>query len=90
MKVFHSCTSEYWFVALAIGDKCYSNFELFCLPFALQYCINNRIVNYDHFADKTKTNKYNAKYKLKLADEKILPKYLIENKDIYKNWFDHS
>ena len=56
----------------------------------LQYCINNRIVNYDHFADKTKTNKYNAKYKLKLADEKILPKYLIENKDIYKNWFDHS
>tara|TARA_Y100001954_G_C15798985_1_gene599058 strand:+ start:760 stop:1695 length:936 start_codon:yes stop_codon:yes gene_type:complete len=43
MKVFHSCTSEYWFVALAIGDKCYSNFELFCLPFALQYCINNNI-----------------------------------------------
>ena len=55
----------------------------------IQYCIDNRIVNYDHFADKTKENKYNAKYKLKLADDQMLPKFLIENKEIYKNWFDH-
>ena len=55
----------------------------------IQYCIDNRIVNYDHFADKTKENKYNAKYKLKLANDQILPKFLIENKEIYKKWFDH-
>ena len=55
----------------------------------IQYCIDNRIVNYDHFADKTKENKYNAKYKLKLADDQMLPKFLIENKEIYKKWFDH-
>tara|TARA_Y100000591_G_C21771373_1_gene665752 strand:- start:51 stop:935 length:885 start_codon:yes stop_codon:yes gene_type:complete len=56
----------------------------------IQYCIDNRIVNYDHFADKTQTNKYNAKYKLKLANDNMLPKYLIENKKKYNNWFDNS
>ena len=54
----------------------------------IQYCIDNRIVNYDHLADKIKSNKYNAKYKLQLANDKMLPKYLIENRDKYINWFD--
>ena len=54
----------------------------------IQYCIDNRIVNYDHLADKTKSNKYDAKYKLQLANDKMLPKYLIENRDKYLNWFD--
>tara|TARA_B100000900_G_scaffold246952_1_gene210059 strand:- start:1079 stop:1963 length:885 start_codon:yes stop_codon:yes gene_type:complete len=54
----------------------------------IQYCIDNRIVNYDHLADKRKSNKYNAKYKLQLANDKMLPKYLIENRDKYINWFD--
>ena len=54
----------------------------------IQYCIDNRIVNYDHFADKTKANKYNAKYKLQLANDNMLPKYLIKNKEKYKNWFE--
>jgi beta-1,4-mannosyl-glycoprotein beta-1,4-N-acetylglucosaminyltransferase len=56
----------------------------------IQYCIDNKIVNYDHFADKITTNKYNAKYKLKLANDEMLPKYLIENKNNYKDWFSYS
>jgi len=56
----------------------------------IQYCIDNKIVNYDHFADKRKINKYDAKYKLQLVDDKILPKYLLQNKDKYKDWFSSS
>ena len=54
----------------------------------IQDSINNRIVNYNHLADKTVENKYNAQYKLQLADDKILPEYVVNNKDKYKNWFD--
>ena len=54
----------------------------------IQDSINNRMVNYNHLADKTVENKYNAQYKLQLADDKILPEYIINNKDKYKNWFD--
>ena len=54
----------------------------------IQDSINNRIVNYNHLADKTVENKYNAQYKLQLADDKILPEYIVNNKDKYKNWFD--
>ena len=54
----------------------------------LQYCINNRIVNYDHFADKSSTNKWESNYKLRCIDLNLLPKYLINNKNNYKDWFD--
>ena len=54
----------------------------------IQDCINNRIVNYNHLADKIVENKYNADYKLQLADNKILPKYIVNNKEKYKDWFD--
>ena len=30
----------------------------------------------------------NYEYKLKIVDNKFLPKYLIDNKDKYKEWFD--
>tara|TARA_A100001035_G_C27708584_1_gene466050 strand:+ start:57 stop:938 length:882 start_codon:yes stop_codon:yes gene_type:complete len=56
----------------------------------IQFCIDNRIVNYNHLADKSDSNKYTAEYKLKLVNDEILPKFLAENKDKYKNWFDHS
>ena len=56
----------------------------------IQFCIDNRIVNYNHLADKSDSNKYTAEYKLKLVNDEILPKFLVENKDKYKNWFDHS
>ena len=55
----------------------------------IQKCIDNRIVNYNHQADKSEDNKYNANYKLKIVEDKILPNYLIKNKDKYKDWFDY-
>ena len=56
----------------------------------IQNCINNRIVNYNHLADKSDKNKYTAEYKLKIVSDEILPKFLIDNKKKYKYWFDHS
>ncbi len=55
----------------------------------IQKCIDNRIVNYNHQADKSEDNKYNANYKLKIIEDKILPNYLIKHKDKYKDWFDY-
>ena len=54
----------------------------------IQECIDNRIVNYDHQADKTDSQKYNARNKLEVVKDSFLPKYLISNKEKYKNWFD--
>ena len=55
--------------------------------------IREKIINkemiYDHFADKSSTNKWESNYKLKLADEKILPSYLINNKDKFSEWFSN-
>ena len=56
----------------------------------IQACIDNKIVNYNHLADKSDNNKYSAEYKLKIVSDEFLPKFLINNKDKYKNWFDHS
>ena len=44
---------------------------------------------YDHFADKSSANKWESNYKLKLLNEKILPKFLIENKNKYIEWFSN-
>ena len=54
----------------------------------IQKCIDNRIVNYNHQADQSADNKYTANYKLQIVDDKILPKYLINNKQNLKEWFD--
>ena len=54
----------------------------------IQECIDNRIVNYNHQADQSADNKYTANYKLQLIEDKILPKYLINNKQNLKEWFD--
>jgi len=53
--------------------------------------IREKIINkemfYDHFADKSSSNKWNSNYKLKLVDDKLLPKFLIDNKNKYSDWF---
>ena len=49
-----------------------------------------QIVNYDHRADKSLEKKYNANYKLRVVDDKILPNYLVKNKNKFKEWFDNS
>ena len=56
----------------------------------IERCIQNRIVNYNHSADKSENNKYNANYKLQIVEDKILPNYLVKNKEKYKDWFDFS
>ena len=56
----------------------------------IQKCIDDKIVNYDHKADKSLEKKYNANYKLRVVDEKILPNYLVKNKNKFNEWFDNS
>ena len=53
----------------------------------LKYYIDNGIVFYNHFADQKDQNKWNYNYKLKKINNEFLPKYLVDNKDKYKNWF---
>ena len=50
--------------------------------------ISKREMFYDHFADKSATNKWESDYKLQNIDLDLLPKYLIDNKNKYKDWFD--
>ena len=50
--------------------------------------IRDKIVDYNHFLDKSSPNKLESTQKLKLADEKILPDYLILNKNKYMDWLD--
>tara|TARA_X000001036_G_C20434800_1_gene706762 strand:+ start:271 stop:411 length:141 start_codon:yes stop_codon:yes gene_type:complete len=42
---------------------------------------------YDHFVDKSSTNKWKSDDKLKTVKTEILPKYLVENKKKYNEWF---
>ena len=51
--------------------------------------ISNKEMFYDHFADKSSTNKWKSDYKLKLVDENLLPSFLIKNKDKYNEWFSN-
>ena len=53
----------------------------------LKQKINNHELFYDHFVDQKDQNKWNNNYKLRKINNELLPKYLIDNKDKYKNWF---
>ena len=50
--------------------------------------IQNRKVFYNHLADQSSNDKWTFDYELKKIDEKILPEYLINNKNKYQEWFD--
>jgi beta-1,4-mannosyl-glycoprotein beta-1,4-N-acetylglucosaminyltransferase len=50
--------------------------------------IKNKEMFYDHFADQSSTNKWKSDYKLKKYNSKLLPKYLSDNQNKYKEWFD--
>ncbi len=54
----------------------------------LQSKIDNKLAFYNHKADKTSNNKYEFEYKLKKIDDSQLPRYLIDNKENYIEWFD--
>ena len=49
--------------------------------------IDRGIVFYDHFADKSSKEKWNFDYKLKKIKDDMLPEYLINNKNKFKDWF---
>ena len=51
--------------------------------------ISNKEMFYDHFADKSSTNKWESDYKLKLVDENLLPSFLTKNKHKYNEWFSN-
>ena len=50
--------------------------------------IKDKTVFYNHFLDQTNQNKWSYNYKLKKIDYALIPNYLTENKDKYKEWFD--
>tara|TARA_Y100001936_G_C15883615_1_gene564142 strand:- start:443 stop:868 length:426 start_codon:yes stop_codon:yes gene_type:complete len=50
--------------------------------------IKNRELFYNHFKDTTSKNKWESNHKLKKTDLSLLPKFLRENSNKYKEWFD--
>ena len=48
----------------------------------------NKKVFYNHYADKSDTNKFNYNVKLVNLNMSELPEYLQLNKDKYKEWID--
>ena len=50
------------------------------------YNYNNKLINYNHNADKKSENRF-TKTKLENLDNKMLPKYVIENQKKYSDWF---
>ena len=50
--------------------------------------ISNKKVFYNHAADKSNSNKLNSNIDLKVVEDNLLPRFLIKNKDIYKEWLE--
>ena len=49
--------------------------------------ISNEEVFYDHTADKRSKNKWENNFKLKIIKNHLLPSYLIENLNSFREWF---
>ena len=49
--------------------------------------IDDGIVFYNHFSDQANQNKWNYDYKLKKINIDLLPKYLQDNSEKFKEWF---
>ncbi len=54
----------------------------------IERLIKNRQLYFNHNADKKDENKYNSKIELKKISDSALPKYLIDNKSKYLDWFE--
>ena len=50
--------------------------------------VKNKEMFYNHFVDQSNTNKWESNVKLKNYNIDFLPKYLRNNQDKYKEWFD--
>ena len=55
----------------------------------LKYYIDEGIVFYNHFVDQKDQNKWNNNYKLKILDDKFLPKQLLKDKEKLKVGLDN-
>jgi len=51
--------------------------------------IRRKVIDHDHLAD-SKTNKYGKEFPLKNYELHKLPKYLVNNKEKYKNYLDNN
>ena len=51
--------------------------------------IKNKEMFYDHFADQSSISKWRSDYKLKKYDLNLLPKYIVDNQNNYKEWIDN-
>ena len=69
-----------------LNDENYSEFAKQMTLKKIKSDMINRVIDYDHNADK-KVNK-SKKVKLKKVNLKILPKYLLNNKKYYRDWID--
>ena len=49
--------------------------------------VDKGIVFYDHFVDKASKKKWKNDYRLKVIENNLLPNYLIDNLNKYKEWF---
>jgi len=74
------------------NDEHHDEFELTNIGLEdVKKMINNRYIHYDHNADKKNFNlkwSKNIQVKLSKVEDEVLPKYLIQNKKKYENWFD--
>ena len=75
-----------------LNDEHHDEFELTNIGLEdVKKMINNRYIHYDHNADKKNFNlkwSKNIQVKLSKVEDEVLPKYLIQNKKKYENWFD--
>ena len=52
--------------------------------------ISNKKIFYNHAADKSSVNKWNSNIDLRVVEDNHLPKFLINNKKIYKEWLEKN
>ena len=52
--------------------------------------ISNKKIFYNHAADKSSVNKWNSNIDLRVVEDNHLPKFLINNKKIYKEWLERN
>ena len=52
--------------------------------------IFNKKIFYNHAADKSSVNKWNSNIDLRVVEDNHLPKFLINNKKIYKEWLEKN
>ena len=70
-----------------LNDENHSEFEKnISFKEDIIYNYNNNLINYNHSADKKSVNRF-KKTKLENIDNRMLPRYVLENQKKYSDWF---